>query len=108
MLIGRNEGAFAAAAGRIGSIEMRHDFAGAAVTGDPAKVVIAVFLAKAGIGGQRRQAVGGHAAGNRVWIWAVRVAGGQGLVTMQHAIGKLHAVAAGVAKAPMAAIAFDP
>ena len=47
-------------------IEMRHHFSRAAVTGDPAEIMIAVLLAEAGVGGERGQAVGGDAAGNRV------------------------------------------
>src|SRR6185503_18788225 len=55
-------GALAAAAGRIGFLEMGDHFAGAAGTGDPAEAVIDAAFAEAAVGGQGAEAAGGDAA----------------------------------------------
>src|SRR6185312_10450967 len=107
MPVRRDGGPFTAPAGRIGAIQMRHDLTGAAVTGDPAEIMLAVFLAETGVGGQRRQAIGGHTAGNRVRGGAVAVTGGQRLTAVPHAIRELHTAAASIAEAPMPTVAFD-
>ena len=58
-------------AGRFGMVQMRHHFAGAAATGDPAEIVGGVFFLQAGVGHQGAEAVRRHAA---------RDAGGDGVL----------------------------
>src|SRR6185437_11034870 len=106
MLVGCDSGALAAPAGRIGMIQMRHHFSRAAITGDPAEIMLAGFLAEAGIGSQRRHAVGGDAAGNRMRVGGVGLTRGQRLAAVPHAIRELHAIAAAIVEAPMGAVAL--
>src|SRR5579871_6915684 len=107
MPVDRHGGAFAAAAGRFGAIQMRHHFSRSALAGDPAEVMLAGFFAEAGVGGEGGQAIGGDSARNRVRAGIIAVAGGQSLAPMPHAIGELHAIAAAIAETPMAAVALD-
>src|SRR5580704_16539305 len=103
MLIGGEICPLATTAGRIGMIEMRHHFSYATITGDPTEIMIIVLAAKARVAGKRGDAVGGDAARDGMAV----VASGKRLTAAPHAIGELHAIAAGIAEAPMIAVAFD-
>src|ERR1700679_3677614 len=103
MLIGGEICPLATTARRIGMIEMRHHFSCATITGDPAEIMIIVLAAKARVAGKCGDAVGGDTARNGMAVVASR----QGLAAAPHAIRELHAIAAGIAEAPMVAVAFD-
>src|SRR5215469_1373106 len=94
--------AFATSGGRVDPVEMRYDFARAAIARHPAKSVVDAHFREAAVAHEHAEAVRGNAAHH-----AGALAGGEGIGVAHLAVGELYGFRAVVAESPVFAVAGD-